>query len=166
MKQDPHSGPTNIRRQRTIFSRPVDLSPGNYLYSCVIVTYTFRTSHLRCDLVSGPFPKIFPPKILRVYIVYPVPGQLMLTRHMCLKLPTANTALSIKRYMHVCHFWHVTPNICSIPKIEFVSCHVNIKKDVPSDYSNMVRAGDSSLLVFGNIRPCRLLNGYRCIWGA
>lgn len=98
IKQDPHSGPTNMRRQRTIFCRPVDLSPV-LMYSYVIVTYTFMIFHFRCDLASGPFPSIFPPKILCIYLVYPVPRQHMLTRHMCLKL-TILPRISLQQIQH------------------------------------------------------------------
>jgi len=75
-------------------------------------------------------------------------------------IPTANTALRVKRYMSfltldVKHLQH--------PQNRIYKFHVNIKKDIPSDYSNMVRVGDSSLLLFGNITTCRLLNNYRLI---
>lgn len=84
-KQVPHWEPTNIRRYNTKFSRRGYLAPGIYT-RCIIATYIFMILHLRCDLASGTFPSISPPKMSCIYLVYPVPGQPMLTRHIDLEL--------------------------------------------------------------------------------
>jgi hypothetical protein len=161
-----NSGPKNTRLQSKIFSRPGEQAPGIY----VLLGYSNIRVYIY-DFLFSLRPRQWPlsmniPSQNIMYIsclpstwpTYAKQTCVFETHNSSAYIPTVNTALRVKRYLS---FLTLIAKHLHNPKIECIGCHANIKKDIPSDYSTMVKVQDSSFLVFGNITFCRLLTNYR-----